>query len=98
MTTTDESRDLGTTEYPPVCGLAFSMEQKPEQLKPMTPQQREAEAAFAKNIYDEYEAEAAFAKEIYDEYSNPSSEKTREILEGIKRHFDQKRKRSVATA
>ncbi len=47
------------------------MEQKQEQLKPMTPEQ--------------IEAEAAYAEEIYQRYSNPTPELIREILENIKR-------------
>ncbi len=48
------------------------MEPKKEQLKPMTPEQREAEAAFA--------------KKIYQRYSNPTPELTRKIFESIERH------------
>jgi hypothetical protein len=50
-----------------------SMEQqKQEEIEPMTPEQ--------------IEAEAAYAKEIYERLSNPTPEETRKIFESIERH------------
>jgi hypothetical protein len=46
------------------------MDQKQEQLEPMTPEQREAEAAYA--------------KKIYLELTNPTPETSRKISEAIK--------------
>ena len=48
------------------------MEEKQEQLKPLTPEQREAEAAYA--------------EEFHQRYSNPTPEMTRRIFESIDRH------------
>ena len=48
------------------------MEQKQEQLKPLTPEQ--------------HEAEAAYAEEIRQRLGNPSAEMTCKILESIDRH------------
>jgi hypothetical protein len=58
------------------------MEQQ-EQLEPLTPEQ--------------IEAEAAYAEEIYQRDSNLTAEEIREILERIKLHFDEKSRRSAAT-
>jgi protein-tyrosine phosphatase len=49
------------------------MEEKQEQLKPLTPEQ--------------HEAEAAYAEEFHQRYSNPTPEMTRKIFESIDRHF-----------
>ena len=48
------------------------MEEKQEQLKPLTPEQREAEAAYA--------------EEIRERLGNPTPELARQISENIKHH------------
>jgi hypothetical protein len=57
------------------------MEQQKEQLPPLTPKQREAEAAYA--------------KEIFQRTTNPTPEMRRDLSEKMKRHFNKRKAASL---